>query len=271
MLVTGGSGYLGRHLLPRATEAGWQVIAPSSADCDIRDAAAIAQLAVTRMPDVVVHLAYRAGDEQTIVDGSHNVARAAAAVGARLVHMSTDVVFHGRDLPYREEDQPDPVSEYGRMKAAAEEAVISRVHDSVLVRTSLMYGASILGACQLDVVAATRNPAAMAFFRDEIRCFTAADDVAAALVQLAERSEVRGPLHVVGPDALDRHAFAVMTAKWLGLDHGALRATTLAESGMVRPARVELDPSHAQALGLGCRNIATVLATAPPPIGDGAA
>jgi dTDP-4-dehydrorhamnose reductase len=55
------------------------------------------------------------------VDGSRNVARAAR--GARLVHISTDVVFDGRlGRPYVEEDAPTPITEYGRTKAAAEDA-----------------------------------------------------------------------------------------------------------------------------------------------------
>jgi dTDP-4-dehydrorhamnose reductase len=271
MLVTGGSGYLGRHVLPLAAAAGWDVVAPSSTDCDIRDPTAILQLAISRMPDAVVHLAYRPGDEHVIVEGSGNVARAAAAVGARLVHMSTDVVFHGREDPYDEVDPTDPLSDYGRMKAAAEDAVASRVQDAVLVRTSLMYGVSVLGACQLDVIQATQDPSAMAFFRDEIRCFTPVEDVAAAVVALAGRPDVRGPLHVVGPDAIDRHTFAVRTAGWLGHDAAALRATTLAASGLVRPARVVLTPAHAEELGFTCRSLATMLATSPPPVGSGTA
>jgi len=271
MLVTGGSGYLGRHVVPLAQAAGWDVVAPSSSECDIRDPAAIAQLTVARLPRAVVHLAYRAGDEPTIVEGTHNVARAAAAAGARMIHMSTDVVFHGRDDAYGEDDPADPLSDYGRMKAAAEDAVASRVHDSVRVRTSLMYGTSLLGACQLDVIRAARDPEAMAFFRDEIRCFTPVEDVSAAVVDLAGRADVRGPLHVVGPDAIDRYTFALMTAKWLGLDGAVLRATTLAESGLVRPARVVLDTARARALGVRCRGVAAALGGAPPPVGSGAA
>ena len=64
------------------------------------------------MPDVVIHTAYRQDGEgagEIVVDGSENVARAAAEVGARLVHISTDVVFDGRKgAPYVEADTPHP-------------------------------------------------------------------------------------------------------------------------------------------------------------------
>ena len=74
-------------------------------------------------PTVVIHTAYRQdgrGAWQTTVDGAH-IATAAARVGARLVHLSTDVVFDGRKgSPYVEHDPRSPVTEYSRAKAEAE-------------------------------------------------------------------------------------------------------------------------------------------------------
>ena len=79
-------------------------------------------------PEVVIHTAYRQdgdGAREIVVDGSENVARAATAVGARLVHLSTDVIFDGRKgAPYVEADAPSPCTEYGRAKAEAEERVL---------------------------------------------------------------------------------------------------------------------------------------------------
>ena len=91
LLVTGGSGYLGRVVVERAIAAGWDVTAPASS-VDVRDLAALTD-AMTDA-DAVVHTAYvRDGPtaREVIVDGTANVVRAAA--GRRLVHLSTDVVF----------------------------------------------------------------------------------------------------------------------------------------------------------------------------------
>ena len=69
------------------------------------------------------------------------MARAAAAAGARLVHLSSDVVFSGRaGRPYAEEDAPDPITAYGAAKAEAERLVAAACRGAVLVRTSLIYG-----------------------------------------------------------------------------------------------------------------------------------
>ena len=79
-------------------------------------------------PACVIHTAYArdgAGAWATNVEGARNVATAAAAAGARLIHVSTDVVFGGdAGRPYVESDLPDPVTDYGRSKAAAEAAVL---------------------------------------------------------------------------------------------------------------------------------------------------
>ena len=95
-------------------------------------------------PACVIHTAYREHGPAayaTTVEGSVNVARAANAYGARLIHISTDVVFDGRGgAPYRESDPVSPITTYGRHKAEAERAVGAAHPHAVIVRTSLIYG-----------------------------------------------------------------------------------------------------------------------------------
>jgi dTDP-4-dehydrorhamnose reductase len=106
---------------------------------EIRDAVAVSGLLVRLRPDVVVHTAYRQNGTDAravVVAGSANVARAAHAVGAQLVHLSTDVVFDGRKgAPYDEDDVCCPVSPYGEAKAEAELAI--REMNQHLARTPL--------------------------------------------------------------------------------------------------------------------------------------
>ena len=112
---------------------------------DVRDADAVDRLVGDLCPDVVIHTAYsEAGDDtarEVNVAGSRNVARAAAEVGARLVHVSTDLVFDGAlGRPYTEDDEPRPVIEYGRQKLDAELAVREALPETLIARTSLIYG-----------------------------------------------------------------------------------------------------------------------------------
>ena len=259
MFVTGGRGLLGRHLQRSDAVRRWELIAPGSRALDIRQRERVIDEIVEWKPTCIVHLAYRIDDRRAIVDGSRNVAEAAARCGARLIHLSTDVVFSGRAAPYTEADPTFAMTEYGRMKAEAEVAVMTACPTAVMVRTSLMYSTDSLAPVQLDVQRALRGESTMSFFTDEFRCPVHAADVADACGALASMPLVTGPLHVAGPDALDRMQFATAIAQWLGMNPARLRPSTIAESGLLRPARVVLDSSKAASLGIHTRSVRDTL------------
>src|SRR6185295_12261452 len=130
--------------------------------------------------------------------GSANVARAAAAAGARLVHVSTDVVFDGRRGRYREQDEVAAVHDYGRSKAEAERLVAALHPGAAVVRTSLIYG----GATPSKHEEAARANA-YPFFTNELRSPVQVTDLADALLELAA-TDYAGPLHAGGADDVSR-------------------------------------------------------------------
>lgn len=200
LYITGRTGYLGSELARLRPDA-------STERVEIRDARAVRRLFERLRPDVVVHTAYRQEDASVNVEGAENVARAAAAVGARLVHLSTDVVFDGRKgAPYVEDDPVSPVTGYGRAKAEAEVRVATAHAHALLVRTSLLYG----GAEPSQHERAARDPA-LTFFTNEIRSPVQVTDLAQALLELAAL-DVTGPLHVAGADGVSRAQLAELLA-----------------------------------------------------------
>ena len=259
MFVTGGRGLLGRHLQRSHAIEKWELIAPGSRALDIRHRERVIDEITEWKPKCVVHLAYRNDDRRTIVDGSRNVAEAAAACGARLIHLSTDVVFAGRAAPYVESDPTFAITEYGKWKAEAEAVVTAACPTAVLVRTSLLYATDSLSPMQLDVQRALRGESVMSFFTDEYRCPSHAADVAAACGALASMPHITGPLHVAGPQVLSRVEIATAIAQWLGLNPAMLRTASLADSGLVRPARIALDVTKAASLGIHCRPMSSAL------------
>jgi dTDP-4-dehydrorhamnose reductase len=254
LLVTGGSGYLGRALLTAAPPVGWDAVgtyltAPAGGTrLDVRDEAAVERAISHVRPHAVIHTAYvQSGPAMRAVnvDGAANVAGAAARHGSRLVHLSTDVVFDGElRRPYREEDDAVPVTDYGRAKLDAEHAVARRHPDAVIVRTSLIYGGATPGPQERLVADALAGRNDVAFYEDEIRSPAFAPDLARALLELAAGGQ-RGVLHVAGPEHVSRLELARLLATAAGADAAVLRSTSSAQSTVRRPRNCSLDSARA--------------------------
>jgi dTDP-4-dehydrorhamnose reductase len=253
---TGLGGYLGSELVRRAPAAGWEVEGiAGSAQLDVRDGPAVLAAVRAARPDVVVHTAYRMDDPSVNVDGTRAVAAAAVAAGARLVHVSSDLVFAGTgSRALTEDDEPGPVTAYGVSKLAAERACPSA---ALVVRTSLLYGGERLSTHEQAAIEAADGAREMTFFTDEVRCPIAVGDLAAAILELAT-ADVAGPLHVAGADPLTRLEFARLVVAHHGRDPRALRG---GPGGPDRPKHVVLDSSRAQAmLNVPLRGARAVLA-----------
>lgn len=242
LLVTGGCGYLGRELVVRAPAHGWDVRGtwferrpPEDGDwirLDVRDEAALAE-AVDGV-DAVVHTAYRQGEREWDVNVVGSAAVARAAVGRRLVHLSSDVVFSGEGGRYREDDEPAPVNSYGRSKAEAERRVAAAHPHATIVRTSLIYGGDEPGP-QERLAREHRR-----FFVDELRSPVQVGDLAAAILELLPL-ELPGSLHLGGADDISRFDFAVL----LGADPTELEPVHTTPE---RAPNVTLDSSRAREL-----------------------
>jgi len=230
--VTGATGFLGSEL---------KRLAPS-ATCDrveLRDRQAVLALIRAARPEVVIHTAYRQdgpGAREIVVDGSANVARAAAAAGARLLHLSTDVVFDGRKgAPYVEADPVSPCTDYGRAKADAEAEVAAAAPEALIVRTSLLVGGPEHEPSRHELAA---RDSAATFYEDEIRSPVQVGDLARALLELA-RLELSGPLNVAGADDVSRAGLAELITG---------RPVRRGPAPHDRPLDCSLDSSRARAL-----------------------
>lgn len=229
LLVTGGSSYLGQHLVPLAAldydtqytvyQNDPQFHGAQGCRLDVRDGTAVTELVSRLQPDVIIHTAgsNRAEDMVAVIErGTANVAVAAQAVGARLIHISTDVVFDGRDGPYAENRAPRPLHTYGRAKAVAEShAAICA--NQVIVRTSLIYGLAAMDRGTAWIVSALRQGQQVTLFTDQLRNPVEVEALCRACLELAEHSYT-GILHVAGDQAVSRAEYGIRMLDWWGIE-----------------------------------------------------
>lgn len=153
-LVTGAGGMLGHDVLEELARRGEQFVGLGHGALDITDPGSVRRAFEEHHPDVVVNCAaYTAVDDAETDEeralringeGPRLLARACAAHGARLVHVSTDYVFDGvaRSTPYPEDHPTAPRTAYGRTKLAGEQAVLAELPGaSAVLRTAWLYGA----------------------------------------------------------------------------------------------------------------------------------
>lgn len=241
--VSGAEGMLGRDLVEVLRSRGEQVTAAGRDLLDITDAAACAE-AVAGHDVVVICAAYTAVDlaesaeDQALAvngAGAGNLARAAAATGARLVHISTDYVFDGLATePYAVSAPVAPLQAYGRTKLAGEQAVARECPQSWVVRTAWLYGAH--GDSFPSTIARIgRERGQVSVVTDEVGQPTWTVDLADAIIQLVTAQAPFGLWHATGAGQCSRFEFARAVFEEIGLDPNRVLPTTSA--AFARPAR----------------------------------
>lgn len=241
-VVTGGTGMLGTDLAALAREAGHDVSALGSSDCDIRDLDAV-RAAVAGADVVVNAAAYTAVDAAEDDEpaafalnavGARNVARAAREVGARMVQISTDYVFDGQgEGPYSTDAAQAPRSAYGRTKAAGEWAVLAEEPNALVVRTAWLYGAHGPNFVATMLRLAETNDT-LDVVDDQHGQPTWTTDLARYVLALVAQDAPGGYHHGTSAGATTWYEFTREIFRLRGLDPERVRPTTSA--AFVRPA-----------------------------------
>ncbi|MBV9121967.1 MAG: SDR family oxidoreductase [Planctomycetes bacterium] len=264
VLLTGASGQLGSYLLRELRQREVPVTAWSGSrtgplfgvplrPVDLADPDAVARAFAEAQPTVVIHTAAlatvaqccRAPEQADRINrgGTAVLSELAARSQARLLLVSTDLVFSGEKGWYRESDSPGPLSVYGRTKAAAEQAVLTRPRQAV-VRVSLLFGPSLTGRPSFfeEQRAALRERRRCPLFEDEWRTPLGLCTAAQGLWALAQ-SDFQGLLHLGGPERMTRLEMGCRLASLLGSDPSVLEPVSRLQvaSPEPRPRDTSLD------------------------------
>jgi len=243
MLVTGAGGMLGQAVVSRAAQSGWDVHGATRDELDITDEPATVTALERVAPNVLVNCAGytdvdgaesdRAGAHAANATGPGVLARATAAGGVRLIHVSTDYVFDGRATrPYVESDPTDPQCVYGATKLEGELEVQAASADHAIVRTAWLFGAGGRNFVDTMLGLADQGRDEVRVVTDQVGCPTWTGHLAAALLAIALH-RMTGIVHAAGDgqctwNELAREVFAVA-----GRDVRVLPSTT---ADTARPA-----------------------------------
>ncbi len=247
LLITGGSGFLGGNLASAAVSARCRTFATCYrctlqdprlnvvCEFDLRDRATVQRTIEEISPKAVIHTAAIASADRCAEDrrlawevnvaGTQNLAMAARRVGARLIYISTDLVFAGDRGFYSEEDLPRPVCYYGETKLEAEKIVVSSSSNYCIARIPLLYGWSVnTSGCFTEIlIDRLRKAESIELFTDEYRTPMFTGNLCRILLELARREDLQGLYHVSGHQRLSRFEFGRKLAQVFGFAPQLLR------------------------------------------------
>jgi dTDP-4-dehydrorhamnose reductase len=273
ILITGAGGQLGRSL---QAVAGHDFVPLSHTRLDITSLGACIDALESNRPAAVVHCAAMTDTNRCEKEpararkvngiGTENVAKACARVDARLVAVSTNEVFDGaKSTPYAEDDSPHPLNAYAHSKLDGEALAVARHVDTIVVRTSWLYGAGHVNFNE-KVLAAVAEGRPLSFVTDEVAAPTATDDLARAMVGLLEREAGPGVYHLANDGEASRYDWAREILRLAGEGDTPVEAVTTAElrvkgyAGPPKPPYSVLANTRASALGITLRDWREALA-----------
>ncbi|RED98928.1 SDR family oxidoreductase [Marinoscillum furvescens] len=277
VLITGANGLLGQkliHLLSDdpdikviATGRGPQRIPASGffyVSADLTDPESVQSLLRETKPDRIIHCAAMTqvddceqspeACESANVTATEHLLKATEAFSSHFTFVSTDFVFDGENGPYKESDQPNPVSVYGASKLKAEQLVQASSLKTAIVRTVLVYGlAHDLSRSNLVLWVKNSLEAGKAIrvVNDQWRTPTLAEDLALGCWLVAEK-KAEGLFHISGEGLQTPYEMALKVADAFDLDASlisAVDASTFTQPGKRPPKTGFLIDKAKQQLG----------------------
>lgn len=256
ILLTGASGLLGNAYAHAALRRGHEVIAIANRNApaanglsrtlqfDLSDTSELTSLILESWPDAIVNCAAISNPASVDADPAlaekvnvalpRTLAQLSTHLGARLIHISTDMVFDGQSVePYRSTDMPAPTNLYGQTKLMSEREVLEHnPEDPVVLRIPILMGKSPSGERSVHekLLSAIQSGQRPKLFCDEIRQPTSVENVAEVMLELTERRDLHGIFHWAGSETLSRFEMGQRILKHFGLPLDLIESACLKDN-----------------------------------------
>ncbi len=243
-LITGAGGLLGRNMRELLTALGWPVVALTHQQLDITREADVQAAVRSAQPHYVINCVATADVDRcerepdwafsVNAEGPRLLARASKEAGAELIHVSTDYVFDGSKTGfYTQQDEPNPISVYGKSKLAGERAVRQELEQSYIIRTSWVFG---LGGKNFGsrVIEYARSGARLKGVTDQTSIPTYAPDLAMRIVEIL-RLGAHDLYQVTSTGVTTWYDFALLALELAGLGDIEIQPITRASLNQLAP------------------------------------
>lgn len=264
ILITGSNGLLGQKLVEKLSEReDVKLVATGRGEnrnpqgnykyftLDITSSVEVNSLFENVRPDVVINTAAMTQVDdcelnpkecwkQNVTTVKHLV-YACEKIDAFFVHLSTDFIFDGASGPYKEDDEPNPLSKYAESKLESEKIVQSSQTKWAIVRTMLVYGIAHDMSRSNIILWVKKNleeKKPIKVVNDQWRMPTLAEDLAVGCILVADKN-AQGVYHISGKDMLTPYDIAIKTAEFFQLDKSLIEEVdgSIFSQPAKRPAR----------------------------------
>lgn len=281
LIITGVNGLLGQKLLEQAHNS-YTILgidlheAPFNKKCkfeyhqlDLTKRRPLRDLIVSFEPNIIINTA-----AMTDVDGCEtqkeqcwkinveaveNLIYAVRNTETKIVQLSSDYVFDGKNGPYSETSVPKPLGYYGKSKLASENFLIAAGVEHAIVRTMVLYGYGIEIRPNFVtwLIEKLKNDESVKIVSDQFGSPTLADDLAHAILQIIERKKW-DLFHISGSELIDRYNLALKIADVFKLNNNLIAPITTPELNQPAPRPLKsgfiLDKAKAE-LGIEMSNV----------------
>ena len=235
ILITGASGYVGSNLRKYLKYKGYDVYGLTSKEVqeekiyrmDITNPQNLFNVINDIKPDIIMHTAavsslnkceknpelamkINVGTTRNIINAINNVNHA-----VKLIFMSSDYVFDGKKGNYKEDNEVNPHTVYGKTKALSEIDIRNNLENYIICRSANIYGRG--GNFFNFILDALEQKKTIDVLDDAFFTPTYIDYLLDSIKELVE-IDYKGIIHVAGREKISRHGFALKIAETLGKD-----------------------------------------------------